>query len=101
MLRCVCLLMVSVSVYSFIIRLFLFFFLMIRPTPKSTRTDPLFPYPTLFRSISSSPRRHSQARRCPPERYTAPAWESRGTAFGRRRGRRDQDRKSTRLNSSH
>src|SRR3546814_17448822 len=27
-----------------------FFFLMIRPTPKSTRTDTLFPYTTLFRS---------------------------------------------------
>src|SRR3546814_14696414 len=27
-----------------------FFFLMIRPPPRSTRTDPLFPYTTLFRS---------------------------------------------------
>src|SRR3546814_6407623 len=26
------------------------FFLMTRPPPRSTRTDPLFPYPTLFRS---------------------------------------------------
>src|SRR3546814_3139058 len=30
--------------------LFLFFFLMIRRPPRSTRTDTLFPYPTLFRS---------------------------------------------------
>src|SRR3546814_18763777 len=27
-----------------------FFFLMIRPTPRTTRTDTLFPYTTLFRS---------------------------------------------------
>src|SRR3546814_14471901 len=31
-----------------------FFFLMIRRPPRSTRTDPLFPYTTLFRS---APRR--------------------------------------------
>src|SRR3546814_6014440 len=30
--------------------MFLFFFLMIRRPPSSTRTDPLFPYTTLFRS---------------------------------------------------
>src|SRR3546814_18536152 len=28
------------------------FFLMIRRPPRSTRTDTLFPYPTLFRSVS-------------------------------------------------
>src|SRR3546814_18091330 len=32
------------------ILLCIFFFLMIRPPPKSTRTDTLFPYTTLFRS---------------------------------------------------
>src|SRR3546814_17544519 len=31
---------------------FVFFFLMIRRPPRSTRTDTLFPYTTLFRSIS-------------------------------------------------
>src|SRR3546814_1017086 len=31
-----------------------FFFLMIRRPPRSTRTDTLFPYTTLFRSISRS-----------------------------------------------
>src|SRR3546814_14638515 len=37
---------------------FVFFFLMIRRPPRSTRTDTLFPYTTLFRSIRrSSPRR--------------------------------------------
>src|SRR3546814_15100511 len=30
----------------------LVFFLMIRPPPRSTRTDTLFPYTTLFRSFS-------------------------------------------------
>src|SRR3546814_18114532 len=34
----------------FCIILFLFFFLMIRRPPRSTRTDTLFPYTTLFRS---------------------------------------------------
>src|SRR3546814_14872912 len=33
-----------------LIRLFFFFFLMIRRPPRSTRTDTLFPYTTLFRS---------------------------------------------------
>src|SRR3546814_15305461 len=31
---------------------FVFFFLMIRRPPRSTRTDTLFPYTTLFRSLS-------------------------------------------------
>src|SRR3546814_4656086 len=37
------------SIYS----LYLFFFLMIRRPPRSTRTDTLFPYTTLFRSPKS------------------------------------------------
>src|SRR3546814_17418059 len=37
--------------YFFVISVFLlFFFLMIRRPPRSTRTDTLFPYTTLFRS---------------------------------------------------
>src|SRR3546814_1333847 len=39
-----------------------FFFLMIRRPPRSTRTDTLFPYTTLFRSIRQS-RRHRHAGR--------------------------------------
>src|SRR3546814_17509054 len=31
--------------------MFIFFFLMIRRPPRSTRTDTLFPYTTLFRSL--------------------------------------------------
>src|SRR3546814_13962106 len=32
----------------------IFFFLMIRPPPRSTRTDTLFPYTTLFRSLGGN-----------------------------------------------
>src|SRR3546814_12155103 len=38
------------SFYLAVPHLFLFFFLMIRRPPRSTRTDTLFPYTTLFRS---------------------------------------------------
>src|SRR3546814_11513562 len=45
----------SLGFYSFILShlyfSFLFFFLMIRRPPRSTRTDTLFPYTTLFRSM--------------------------------------------------
>src|SRR3546814_3357516 len=34
--------------------LYLFFFLMIRRPPRSTRTDTLFPYTTLFRSVNTN-----------------------------------------------
>src|SRR3546814_13891397 len=37
------------------LRVFVFFFLMIRRPPRSTRTDTLFPYTTLFRSSLRSP----------------------------------------------
>src|SRR3546814_13947883 len=37
-------------VLLFVILIFFFFFLMIRRPPRSTRTDTLFPYTTLFRS---------------------------------------------------
>src|SRR3546814_16372790 len=40
----------SCSIYS----CFFFFFLMIRLPPRSTRTDTLFPYTTLFRSITAA-----------------------------------------------
>src|SRR3546814_10026519 len=36
---------------------FIFFFLMIRRPPRSTRTDTLFPYTTLFRSAPDLPHR--------------------------------------------
>src|SRR3546814_5117753 len=39
--------------------MFSFFFLMIRRPPRSTRTDTLFPYTTLFRSSPMNPRLHA------------------------------------------
>src|SRR2546426_5390451 len=71
-----------------------FFFLMIRRPPRST----LFPYTTLFRSVwtrtlaKSSPKRGSKK-----ERVSA----SRGRPGSRRTSWTIEDRKSTRLNSSH
>src|SRR3546814_11840593 len=38
---------------QFVIFLCFFFFLMIRRPPRSTRTDTLFPYTTLFRSLKA------------------------------------------------
>src|SRR3546814_20889966 len=89
----------------------LFFFLMIRRPPRSTRTDTLFPYTTLFRS----------GQYAGPDRKAAvdPDRRARGSAHDRadcaeprtdepadrRAGGRSQasggDRKSTRLNSIH
>src|SRR3546814_4126698 len=40
-----------ISMFWVVVVLILFFFLMIRRPPRSTRTDTLFPYTTLFRSI--------------------------------------------------
>src|SRR3546814_19644959 len=68
-------LMIFFSVYDF------FCFLMIRRPPRSTRTDTLFPYTTLFRSLSpkrrAGPRlkrscygrRHSTHRFCAPGQF--------------------------------
>src|SRR3546814_17986570 len=43
----------AVCVYDIVTYLFVFVFLMIRRPPRSTRTDTLFPYTTLFRSGSA------------------------------------------------
>src|SRR5256885_6057284 len=72
----------------FVHSFFFFFFLMIRRPPRST----LFPYTTLFRSHSLTRQRSCLAgtlRRLLERRAAAPA------------NPRNQDRKSTRLNSSH
>src|SRR3546814_11553789 len=42
------------------VSLFFFFFLMIRRPPRSTRTDTLFPYTTLFRSPAPDRRRRGK-----------------------------------------
>src|SRR2546430_10197005 len=72
-----------------------FFFLMIRRPPRST----LFPYPTLFRSPCPGPPSPVRAR----PRATTPSRSGRRPAVRRPwlDLRTSQDRKSTRLNSSH
>src|SRR5256885_7946567 len=75
-----------------------FFFLMIRRPPRST----LFPYTTLFRSSWQ----RGRSSRPPVRRFccTSRTWGSPRTCRSRRRcgwARRNGDRKSTRLNSSH
>src|SRR3989442_8883189 len=73
---------------------FLFFFLMIRRPPRST----LFPYTTLFRSISRSSLPTRKGSACGSSSSSVPITRLRSRG---RRNRRDRDRKSTRLNSSH
>src|SRR3546814_11905294 len=77
-------------------RFFIFvFFLMIRRPPRSTRTDTLFPYTTLFRSARGSSARLRRLRGGrPAHRGRAPEAVLGDPA-------RREDRKSTRLNSSH
>src|SRR3546814_1824574 len=72
-----------------------FFFLMIRRPPRSTRTDTLFPYTTLFRSYRVRRDRAQPACRQPgPDHAAAPA-PAGGAQAGRADGRRDDaDRRS-------
>src|SRR3546814_13460483 len=94
--------------------LFLFlFFLMIRRPPRSTRTDTLFPYTTLFRSaelagIAARPTHERQGLREAKgfEAIEPPPGDLMRVEHERRvvrelRGVECRDRKSTRLNSSH
>src|SRR3546814_11696715 len=76
--------------------LYTVFLLMIRRPPRSTRTDTLFPYTTLFRSLRGGARSH-----WPPSARTTPAPAHRRARASRSRRRGRPDRKSTRLNSSH
>src|SRR3546814_20711800 len=83
----------------FFVFFFCFFFLMIRRPPRSTRTDTLFPYTTLFRSLPQfiaveqlcRTLLHHRARPC----------DRVGEIEVLDRVSGDRDRKSTRLNSSH
>src|SRR3546814_14224837 len=103
---CYCLVRSRFVILSF------FFFLMIRRPPRSTRTDTLFPYTTLFRSlVPVAAPDHPLARRgvAPGEArehlqliLSDRSDLTRGREFavlGRNSWR--LDRKSTRLNSSH
>src|SRR3546814_15318959 len=91
----------------------LIFFLMIRRPPRSTRTDTLFPYTTLFRShelvqrpvhLGGSDRRadgESAATFEGDRQLDVLIPDSIGQREAARRQAAMRDRKSTRLNSSH
>src|SRR3546814_20984038 len=53
------------------LRCYVFFFLMIRRPPRSTRTDTLFPYTTLFRSLVAFAGPHERLDEAGPDRRTA------------------------------
>src|SRR3546814_12154549 len=95
----------------------IFFFLMIRRPPRSTRTDTLFPYTTLFRSgfFTDEKTSNSQLVRSfdmagnpivaydPLAIVGLPATYKEYAVFGNATFKLSErlDRKSTRLNSSH
>src|SRR3546814_12017177 len=117
--------MLSLYCLEIVFYLFFFFFLMIRRPPRSTRTDTLFPYTTLFRSFTFRPEPDGAGATvahggtlCPvPCRTGARSLRCcrrcrisrRSPAHAGRSRRSDApacpetggDRKSTRLNSSH
>src|SRR3546814_5304301 len=87
--------MIHVLVCKLTTRPTLHFFLRIRRTPRSTRTDTLFPYTSLFRS--QAPERHHPALPMTIE-MLAQGLEQQGLLQGIARLHGAQDRKSTRLN---
>src|SRR3546814_18922840 len=100
-----CLIFILIYTLSVVCTLLLFFFsyllffiLMIRRPPRSTLTDTLFPYTTLFRS-GRSPGPAHQAASPAPRDARAMRRSPRPWADSRRCD--PEDRKSTRLNSSH
>src|SRR3546814_15737572 len=91
-------------IFIWLLRSLLVFFLLIRRPPRSTRTDTLFPYKTLFRSFTDV--------KVPKENLVGE--EGQGWTIGKRLLQHERtnisgggslarliDRKSTRLNSSH
>src|SRR3546814_19740770 len=101
-----CLYYCVLLVLSLVLCVIVVFFLMIRRPPRSTRTDTLFPYTTLFRSRRVAVHRF---------RSSGHSFGSQGHEHYSREVRRydhfepecasssceRRDRKSTRLNSSH
>src|SRR3712207_8759863 len=83
------------AMYSLLI--YIFFFLMIRRPPRST----LFPYTTLFRSGRARGDRALRQQVGGPAPARGEPLQRLHQALGRRRQGGGQDRKSTRLNSSH
>src|SRR3546814_13928618 len=88
----------DITVFGF----FLFFFLMIRRPPRSTRTDTLFPYTTLFRSATLSPEQFIRLKEEMAAGFQGAANAGRPMLLeGGLKWQPLSDRKSTRLNSSH
>src|SRR3546814_3479766 len=81
------------------IDLLFFFFLMIRRPPRSTRTDTLFPYTTLFRSILHGARRGLPCR-C-RARWRASARRAGPVRTARRAARRAVRRRLLRRSEEH
>src|SRR3546814_13123020 len=98
----------SLCVPTFVFVLFVFF-LMIRRPPRSTRTDTLFPYTTLFRSEDARQAMVGMAEIADPLAIDLSGFDgvvvSPGVPLNRHpiadKAREAGDRKSTRLNSSH
>src|SRR3546814_15494766 len=98
------------SVYAYIL---FFFFLLIRRPPRSTRTDPLFPYTTLFRSCRRREVNGARRDRAAPQRVRgrSPRPDAGSLMIAQPSAAElvqavigwlsEKDRKSTRLNSSH
>src|SRR3546814_13391725 len=89
-----------------VVSFFLFFFLMIRRPPRSTRTDTLFPYTTLFRSQQIGVAADRRGEVGVVGEREAEVAEVVGAVDRLALRAQDQlvhqqDRKSTRLNSSH
>src|SRR3546814_19464027 len=93
---CVCFCVYCSDTYTSVSRfLCIFLFLMIRRQPRSTRTDTLFPYTTLFRSpVVGGPAGKSEHTQAITFAQTPDVRDTEEGAHAR-------DRKSTRLNSSH
>src|SRR3546814_20027796 len=92
-------------IYEYLISvlLYILFFLMIRRPPRSTRTDTLFPYTTLFRSAAAVDVFCCGFRFAHGllTRSLLPVSGIRRDWLQPLTGRASRDRKSTRLNSSH
>src|SRR3546814_20852054 len=85
--------------YCHVFLLLFLFFLMIRRPPRSTRTDTLFPYTTLFRSRHAFPA--ADLRAGVVSDGGVPVARPVGLLGDRVADLHRPDRKSTRLNSSH
>src|SRR3546814_14099552 len=86
----------------YVVCLRFFCFLMLRRPPRSTRTDTLFPYTTLFRSSGSATLSLTPGSSVSIAQPTGTLTvDANGSFSFAAAGDQNEDRKSTRLNSSH